>query len=329
MSTESSSPTLPHRRLGDSSLEVSAIGLGCNNFGWRLDLDATGEVLEAALAAGIDFLDTADLYGDDGASERLIGEVLAGRRDEYVLATKFGAPLEQGFADKPDVAPGSREYVRWAIEGSLRRLQIDRVDLFQMHLPDPQTPIAETLAALAELIEEGMVTAIGYSNATAAELEEAELVAGEEGLPRFVSLQNHYNLGERRLEEEVAPACERLGVSVLPFYPLEGGLLTGKYKRSERPAGSRLAGDDFYTEEHFDVIEGVEAFAAERGLTPTDVAVGWLLAQPSVGSVIAGATRPEQIAANVSALRCRLNEADLAELDRIASRERRLGQGFG
>lgn len=325
--TEPPSTALPHRRLGDSPLEVSVIGLGCNNFGLRLDLDGTGEVLEAALAAGIDFFDTADMYGEDGASERLMGEVLAGRRDEYLVATKFGAPLGGGFEDRPDAAPGSREYIRWAIEGSLSRLQIDRIDLFQMHVPDPQTPIAATLAALAELIEEGMVTAIGYSNATAAEVEEAERAAREEGLPRFVTLQNQYNLLERSLEEETVPACERLGVSVLPFYPLEGGLLTGKYKRGEKaPAGARLVGHDFISDQHFDVIEGVEAFAAERGLAPADVAIGWLLAQPCVGSVIAGATRPDQIAANVAALRCELDEADLAELDRIAARDRRLGQ---
>lgn len=319
MSTESGSAKVPHRRLGDSPLEVSVVGLGCNNFGGRLDLDGTGAVLEAALAAGIDFFDTADIYGRSGGSERLMGEVLSGRREEYLLATKFGMEMK-GVADVPRQPRGSREYIRWALEGSLKRLQIDRIDLYQLHEPDPETPIAETLAALAELVEEGVVTAIGCSNFDAAELEEADRISREQGLPRFVSLQNHYNLLKREIEAEVAPACERLGVSILPFFPLESGILTGKYKRgAPAPAGSRLgvSGREI-DDEQFDLVEALEAFAAARGVEPIDVAIAGLAAQPVVASVIAGATRPEQIAANVAAIEWEPSEDDLAELDRIA-----------
>jgi aryl-alcohol dehydrogenase-like predicted oxidoreductase len=311
--------SLPTRRLGDSPLEVTAVGLGCNNFGGRLDAEGTAAVLEAALAAGIDFFDTADIYGGAGASERSMGEALRGRRDEYLLATKFGMQMS-GAKGVPDAPRGSREYIRWAIEGSLERLGVDRVDLYQYHQPDRVTPIAETLAALDELVGEGLVTAIGCSNFSAAELEEADRVARERGLARFVSLQNHYSLLERGIEAEVAPACERLGVSILPFFPLEKGLLTGKYRRGEpAPEGTRLAGAGRAgSDEQFDVVEAIEAFAAARGVATIDVAIAGLAAQPAVASVIAGATRPEQIAANVAAMRWAPSAADLAELDRIA-----------
>jgi aryl-alcohol dehydrogenase-like predicted oxidoreductase len=310
---------LPTRRLGDSPVEVSVVGLGCNNFGRRLDLDRTAAVLEAALAAGIDFFDTADIYGGAGASERLIGEALRGRRDEYVLATKFGMEMS-GAEGLPEEPRGSREYIRWAIEGSLSRLGIDRIDLYQYHQPDGVTPIAETLAALDELVAEGLVTAIGCSNFSAAELEQADRVARERGLARFVSLQNHYSLLERGIEAEVAPTCERLGVSILPFFPLESGLLSGKYSRGEpAPQGTRLAGrDEVASEEQFDVIEAIGEYAEARGIETIDVAIAGLAAQPAVASVIAGATRPEQIEANVASLRWVPSAEDLAELDRIA-----------
>ncbi len=312
---------LPTRHLGDSDVEVSVVGLGCNNFGRRLDLDRTAAVLEAALAAGIDFLDTADIYGGAGASERLMGEALRGRRDEYVLATKFGMDMS-GAEGLPNAPRGSREYIRWAVAGSLERLQTDRIDLYQYHQPDRVTPIAETLETLDELVREGTVSAIGCSNFSAAELEEADRVAGERGLTRFVSLQNHYSLLERGIEAEVAPACERLGVSILPFFPLEKGLLSGKYRRGEAaPAGTRLAGGegDVASTEQFDVIEAIGAFAAARGVEMIDVAIAGLAAQPAVASVIAGATSPEQIAANVATVALWQPSAeDLAELDRIA-----------
>ncbi len=319
MSPQSPATDLPTRRLGDSELEVSAVGLGCNQFGGNLDLDGTAAVLEAALAAGITLFDTADIYGGgNGGSERLMGEALEGRRDEYVLATKFGMAM-RGVDDVPAAARGSREYVRWAVEGSLRRLRTDRIDLYQLHEPDEETPIAETLAALDELVREGTVTAIGCSNFSAAQLEEAERVAREEGYARFVSLQNHYSLLERGIEAEVAPACERLGVSILPFFPLEKGLLTGKYRRGEQgPEGSRLAGSEPGTAAQFDLVEAIEGFAEERGIGVIDVAIAGLAAQPQVASVIAGATKPEQIGSNVGTLRWEPSAADLEELDRIA-----------
>jgi aryl-alcohol dehydrogenase-like predicted oxidoreductase len=320
MSLQSPPTSLPTRRLGDSELEVSTVGLGCNNIGGRLGAEGTAAVLEAALAAGITFFDTADIYGGGGGSETLMGEALAGRREEYVLATKFGMQMRGAEAERAPAAPrGSREYLRWAVEGSLRRLRTDRIDLYQYHEPDGVTPIAETLAALGELVSEGVVGAIGCSNFSAAELEQADQVARERGLPRFVTLQNHYSLLEREIEAEVAPACERLGVSILPFFPLESGLLTGKYKRGENgPEGTRLAGKSAGTDAQFDIVEAIEAFAAERGIEPIDVAIAGLLAQPAVASVIAGATKPEQIAANVGTLRWTPSTEDLAELDHIA-----------
>jgi aryl-alcohol dehydrogenase-like predicted oxidoreductase len=307
---------LPKRHLGRSEIEVSVVGLGCNNFGRRLDLDGTAAVLEAALGAGITLLDTADTYGD-GESERLIGEVLAGRSEEVVLATKFGMQMD---GDAPATPRGSREYIRWAIEGSLERLGVDRVDLYQYHKPDGTTPLEETLAALDELVREGLVRAIGCSNFSAAQLEEAERASRERGLVRFETLQNEYSLLERGIEAEVAPVCERLGVSILPFFPLASGLLTGKYRRGEAaPEGTRLAGRGQAGEEgQFDLVEALEAFAAERGVGVLDVAIAGLAAQPAVASVIAGATKPEQVAANVAAIDWRPDADDLAELDRIA-----------
>lgn len=318
MSPTSPATTLSTRRLGDSGLEVSAVGIGCNNFGRRLDLEGTAAVLEAALAEGVTFFDTADIYGGAGASEALMGEALEGRRDEYAIATKFGMEME-GAEGVPDAPRGSREYVRWAVEGSLRRLRVDRIDLYQYHEPDGRTPVAETLEALDELVREGIVTAIGCSNFSAAELEEADRVARERGLARFVTLQNEYSLLAREIEAEVAPACERLGVSILPYFPLYKGLLTGKYRRGEEaPAGTRLAGGAPGSDTEFDVVEALRGFAEERGIEMIDVAIGGLAAQPAVGSVIAGATKPEQVRANVGALRWQPSAEDLAELDRIA-----------
>jgi aryl-alcohol dehydrogenase-like predicted oxidoreductase len=308
---------LPKRRLGDSELEASVVGLGCNNFGKRLDLDRTAAVLNAALKAGITFFDTADVYGE-GESERLMGEVLEDRRDEYVLATKFGWELSG--EEAPDVPRGTREYIRWAIEGSLKRLRVEKIDLYQYHRPDGTTPIEETLGALDELVREGLVGAIGCSNFSAAELEEADRIARQRGQVRFVTLQNQYSLLEREIEAEVAPACERLDVSILPFFPLASGLLTGKYRRNAPGSdGSRLSErEQAGSDEQFDVVEALEAFAEARGVGILDVAIAGLAAQPAVASVIAGATKPEQIAANVAALEWQPSEADLAALDRSA-----------
>ena len=318
MSTTVPTRKLPKRRLGHSDLEASVVGLGCNNFGRRLDLEGTAAVLEAALDAGINFFDTADIYGGAGESEELMGQALEGRRDEYLVATKFGMEME-GAEGVPEAPRGSREYIRWAVEGSLRRLRVDRIDLYQYHEPDGRTPIAETLAALDELVREGVVGAIGCSNFGAFELDEAELVARESGFARFVTVQNEYSLLEREIEAEVAPACERLGVSILPFFPLESGLLTGKYRRGEEaPQGTRLAGLTAGSEAQFEVVEALRGYAEARGMEMVEVAIGGLAAQPAVGSVIAGATQPEQVWANVAAARWQPGAADLAELDRVA-----------
>lgn len=316
----SPSPTtsLPTRPLGDSGLEVSLAGLGCNNFGSRIDLERTAAVLEASLAAGVTLFDTADIYGA-GASEALMGEALAGRREEYVLATKFGMEMK-GVDGVPEAPRGSREYIRWAVEGSLRRLRTDHIDLYQYHQPDGATPLEETLGALDELVGEGVVGAIGCSNFSAAEIERADAISRREGLARFVTVQNEYSLLQREIEAEVMPACERLGISILPFFPLARGLLTGKYRRgAPGPEGARLtASGRTGSEAEFDVIERLEDFAAERGVSVLDVAIGALAARPAIASVIAGATRPEQVEANVAALRWQPSAEDLAELDRLA-----------
>jgi len=324
MAATSPITALPTRRLGASDLEVSVVGLGCNNFGRRLGLEETAAVLDAALGAGITLFDTADVYGGAGGSERLMGEVLEGRRNEFLIATKFGMEMS-GAEGVPDAPRGSREYIRWAIEGSLERLRIERIDLYQYHRPDGITPIAQTLAWLDELVREDLVVSVGCSNFSGSQLEEADQAAREQGLARFVTLQNQYSLLERGIEADVAPLCERLGISILPYFPLASGLLSGKYRRGEPgPKGSRLASTERAgSKEQFDVIEALESYAVERGIGVLDVAIAGLAAQPAVGSVIAGATRPEQVAANVGALRWEPSAADLAELDRIAPTPRR------
>lgn len=316
---------LPIRRIGDGddALDVSVVGLGCNNFGWRLGLEGTRAVLAAARDAGVTLLDTADVYGGNESSEALIGEVIEGHRDEFVLATKFG--MEMSGDRVPDAPRGSPEYVRWAVEGSLRRLRTDRIDLYQYHIPDGVTAVADTLGALDDLVAAGKVRFVGCSNFNAAELAEAEAIARERGSARFVSLQNEYSLLERSIEAEVQPACERLGVAILPYFPLASGLLSGKYRRGEEPpAGVRLRDRETVgTDAQFDLIEALDEFARARGITLIDIAIATLLAQPMVASVIAGATRPEQVAANVAAVRWQPTADDLAELDRIAPSSRR------
>jgi len=300
------------RRLGAEGPEVSAVGLGCNNFGMRVDLDGTRAVVEAALDAGVTLLDTADIYGGQGGSESFIGEVLEGRRDGVVLATKFGGDMGDGTQ-----ARGSRDYIRKAVEGSLRRLRTDRIDLYQYHTPDKSTPFAETFGALDELVREGTVRYVGHSNLTAAQVEEVDALAREHGWARPVSAQNRYSLLHRDPEDDLLPVCERLGLGFLPYFPLASGLLTGKYKRgAERPQGTRLADrDEVFTDETFDRLEALEAFAAEHGLSLLDVAIGGLLGRPVVGSVIAGATKPEQVRANVAAAEWEPSAEDIAALD--------------
>ncbi|HTX29968.1 MAG TPA: aldo/keto reductase [Solirubrobacteraceae bacterium] len=303
---------LPTRALGHSGLEVSVLGLGCNNFGRRVDLDGTRAVVDAALDQGVNFLDTADIYGGHGGSEELLGQVLQGRRDQVVLATKFGMDMGDGRGPR-----GSAEYIRKAIEASLRRLRTDFIDLYWYHRPDGVTPIAETLGALHELAEAGTVRAIGASNFSAEQIEEADAVAREQSLTRFTAVQNEYSLLVRDDERDVLPTCARLGLGYIPFFPLASGLLTGKYRRGQSaPEGTRLAGrDEIATDAQFDIIESLADFAAERGITLVDIAIGGLLANPTISSVIAGATKPEQVRANAQASRWRPTEEDLAALD--------------
>jgi aryl-alcohol dehydrogenase-like predicted oxidoreductase len=290
---------LGSRRLGRSGLVVSVVGLGCNNFGRRVGLEDTRAVVRAALDAGVTLFDTADIYGE---SEDFLGQVLGGERDNIVLATKFG--MTMGGALGPDWdARGSRRYIRKAIESSLRRLRTDWIDLYQFHQPDAATPIEETLAALHELVVEGKVRYIGCSNFAGWQVADADWVARSGGLTPFISAQNHYSLIERGVEAELTPACERFGLGILPYYPLGNGLLTGKYQRGKpAPEGTRLASrDGWLTDERFDQVEALAAFAAERGRSLLDLAIGGLAAQPAVASVIAGATRPEQVVANAAA----------------------------
>jgi aryl-alcohol dehydrogenase-like predicted oxidoreductase len=310
---------MTYRQLGDSGLTVSTVGIGCNNFGRRIDQDATNAVVRQALDSGITLFDTADIYGQ-GASEEMLGLALGAERENIVVATKFGMDM-QG-ANGPDWGVrGSRRYVRKAIEASLRRLGTDWIDLYQLHRPDPVTPIDETLAALDELVREGKVRYLGSSNFTGWQVVDADWTARAAGTARFVSAQNEYSLLERDAEEELVPACEHVGVGLLPFFPLASGLLTGKYRRGEpAPEGTRLAGmADRLAAADWDTIERIEAYAAQRDLRPIDVAIGGLAAQPAVASVIAGATRPEQVVDNVRAGLWEPTAEDLAELDEITT----------
>ena len=304
-----------YRPLGSSGLLVSVVGLGCNNFGFRVDAEGTRAVVDAALEVGVTLFDTADVYGNRGGSETLLGEALEGRRDDVVLATKFGHDM-QGGNGADHGARGSRRYIRRAVESSLRRLRTDWIDLYQYHRPDGITPIEETLAALDELVAEGTIRYAGSSNLHAWQVVEAEWVARDRGYERFVSAQNRYSLLERDAERELVPACERYGIGVVPYSPLANGLLSGKYRRGEPPPpGARLADrPDALTEEKLDRVEALERFAQERGRTLLEVAVGGLAAQPAVGSVIAGATRPEQVRANAEAGAWEPGEDDLRAL---------------
>jgi aryl-alcohol dehydrogenase-like predicted oxidoreductase len=284
------------RRLGSSDLEVSVVGLGCNNFGGRIDEVASRAVIDAALDAGIDFFDTADVYGNRGGSEEIIGRALAGRRDQVVLATKFGHDLGDG-----ETARGARPYIRKALEASLRRLQTDRIDLYQYHRPDGVTPVEETLAALDELVQEGKVRAIGSSNFTAEMVAAADAVAVARGLTPFVSEQSEYSWLARDAEAELLPVCERLGIGFIPYFPLASGLLTGKYRRGEpTPEGTRLHGREL-DEQRLERVEQLEELARTFGVSLLELSIGGLAAQPAVASVIAGATKPEQVRANAAA----------------------------
>ena len=305
------------RRLGTSDLDVSVVGLGCNNFGGRIDAAASRRVIDAALDHGITFFDTADVYADT-KSETVIGDVLQGRRDRVVLATKFGAPI----AGATETRLGRRSYVLKAAEDSLRRLQTDRIDLYQMHRPDSETPIEETLGALEELVESGKIRWYGCSNFTAEGLRAAQAAAKGEGWQGFVSSQDELSLVERSIKSGLLPAIEAEGLSLIPYFPLASGLLTGKYRHGAKPADSRFTawpglGDRYLTARNLALAEQLEDFAASKKHSLTDLAFAWLLSHGVVASVIAGATRPEQIAANAAAAAWILTADERAEVDAL------------
>ena len=301
------------------SLEVSLVGLGCNNFGMRIDEERSAAVVHAALDAGINFFDTADVYGRT-RSEQYLGRALGSRRDEVIIATKFVAPID----DDPSHAGAGARWLAEAVEGSLRRLGTDRIDLYQQHGPDPNVPIEETLTALDRLVRDGKVREIGNSNFSGAQIDEAESVAQRDGLARFVSAQNHFNLLHREPLEDVIPICVRDGLGVLPYFPLASGLLTGKYQRGEpAPEGTRLSqfpeerASRVMSDRNFDQVERLRAFADARGHSILELAFAWLAAQPAMSSIIAGATSPGQVVANVGAVDWRLSDADLVEIDEL------------
>ncbi len=310
------------RSLGSSGLQVSLVGLGCNNFGRRCDAEQTRAVVHRALDEGVNFFDTADMYGERGGSEELLGKALGSRRDDIVLATKFGAPM----GDAPDQRGASRRWIQRALEASLRRLGTDYIDLYQLHFPDASTPQEETLRALDDLVRAGKVRYLGCSNFASWQLVDALWISRDSRLSSYVSAQNLYNLLDRRIERELVPACREFGVGVLPYFPLASGFLTGKYRAGQAPPdGTRLAGagpmaDRILTEQNFERLAALETFARERGRGLLELAVGWLASQPVVSSVISGATRPDQVTANVAAAAWRLSAEELAEVHRLSRR---------
>jgi aryl-alcohol dehydrogenase-like predicted oxidoreductase len=308
-----------YRPLGSSGLVVSVVGLGCNNFGRRLNVEQTRAVVDAAIGAGITLLDTADSYGGEGKSEELLGEVLAGRRDQVVLATKFGHQgADMGYGPAAG-AKGGRAYIRRAVEQSLRRLRTDYIDLYQIHTPDPVTPIEETLAALAEVVQAGHVRYIGHSNFSPVQIAVAAAAARELRAVPFISAQNHWSLLERQVELDVVPAALQFGLGVLPYFPLANGLLTGKVRRGQEPAqGTRLAGrSDYVTDQKLDKVEALADWARQHGTSVLEVGIGGLAALPGCTSVIAGATSAEQVRANAAAGDWQPSASDRADIDKI------------
>ena len=311
---------MTYRQLGPSGLTVSTVGLGCNNFGARMADEDVPAVVEAAIDAGITLFDTADAYGNGGGSETLLGKALGARRSEVIIATKFGADMQR--SNGPDWGVrGSRRYIRLAVEASLRRLGTDWIDLYQLHTPDPKTPIQETLAALSALVSEGKVRYLGSSNLTGWQVVDADWTARNSGLPSFISAQNEYSWLARSAEKELIPALEHTGQSLLPYFPLARGLLTGKYRRGESaPLGTRLLRQSEVLEHaDFDTVEALQSFADERGITMLHLAIGGLAAQPTVGSVIAGATSVDQVRQNVAAGLWVPTAADLERLRDLTS----------
>lgn len=316
---------MSYRRLGDSGLAVSVVGIGCNNFGRRIDAAASKAVVDAAIDCGITLFDTADVYGDPaGASEELLGAALKanGRRDDVIIATKFGSPMGGSNGADWD-ARGSRRYITRAVEASLRRLETDRIDLYQLHQPDPRTPIAETLSALDDLVRAGKVRYTGSSNFSGWQVADAAWTARTNHTTQFISAQNEYSLLERAIEADLVPACQQYGVGILPYFPLAMGLLTGKHRKDHIPSGTRLSHErfaDYLANAPWDRVDKLEVFAKERGVSILDVAIGGLAAKPAVGSVIAGASTPEQVRANAAAVHWVPSADDLAELDAVTAR---------
>jgi aryl-alcohol dehydrogenase-like predicted oxidoreductase len=311
------------RSLGSTGLMVSALGLGCNNFGGRLDLEKTRSVVDSAIEAGINFFDTADVYGDRGGSETLLGATLGNRRKDLILATKFGLPMD----DEGRLAGGSRRYVLSAVEASLKRLKTEWIDIYYLHRPDSATPIEETLGALDELTRQGKVRFAGCSNLPGPQLAHAMELARTKKLAPFVATQDEYNLLSREIEKGLVPVIERSGLALVPYFPLASGLLTGKYRKGQpMPTGTRLSDPRFSArfanEQNLEVVERLAAFCAERGRTLLELAFGWLLARPYVASVIAGATAPEQVRQNADALGWQLTADEIAAVDLITAQDR-------
>jgi aryl-alcohol dehydrogenase-like predicted oxidoreductase len=305
------------RKLGTTGPEVSLVGLGTNNFGWRIDLEASRKVIDRALDVGVTHFDTADIYGGSGGSETTIGAVLGSRRPRVFLATKFGKPM----AGSNEASRGNRRYVVPAVEASLKRLKTDWIDLLWMHESDPSTPIEETFGALEDLRRQGKVRHIGASNFSPAELEAAAAAAKKLGIAGFIATQDEYSLISRQYEVALAPALAKLGLGLVPYFPLGGGALTGKYRKSAPlPADARHAsGSDRFLDPHWDRIDALLAFAETRGHTLVELAMSWLAARPLVASIIAGATRPEQVDANAAAVGWKLTAAEIAEVDKITA----------
>ena len=313
---------MEYRNLGSSGLRVSLIGLGCNNFGMRLDLEQTRAVVDRAFDLGITLFDTADMYGGRGGSETQLGKILGHRRKDIVLASKFGMAM----SDDGTKIGASRRYIMSAVEDSLRRLKTDWIDLYQLHQPDPLTPLDETMQALDDLVTQGKIRYIGCSNLPSWQVVESQWISKSMGLNRFVSCQDEYNILNRNVEAELIPAMQKYGCGLLPYFPLASGLLTGKYKRTEMPEGARLtdmptfANRIYLTDENFDFVDNLNEFAHKTGHSILELAFGWMASRPTTASIIAGATKPEQIDANVAAVNWVLSQSEIDEVNKISAR---------
>ena len=313
---------MEYRNLGSSGLRVSLVGLGCNNFGMRLDLEETRAVVDRAFDRGITLFDTADMYGGRGGSETQLGKILGHRRKEIVLASKFGMAM----SDDGTKIGASRRYIMSAVEDSLKRLKTDWIDLYQLHQPDPLTPLCETMRALVDLVTQGKVRYIGCSNLPSWQVVESQWLSKSMGLSRFVSCQDEYNILNRNIEDELIPAMQKYGCGLLPYFPLASGLLTGKYKQTAMPAGARLtdmptfANRIYLTEENFEIVDKLNAFAKKAGHNILELAFGWMASRPTTASIIAGATRPEQIDANVEAIGWVMSQSEIDEVDKISAK---------